>query len=157
MGVENFLDHASTTISSRNVISSLNGLATGIVKHGGSLNSGERGRSLNYRTPAEVLNDLPNAVPTRLIADAGYDSEKNHELLREYLGIDSLIPPGVGRPTEKLPAGKWRCLMATAFDDEAYGQRWQAETVIRRGGCSSDTRARPSPPARTKPAAARWA
>ncbi|MBI1370669.1 MAG: transposase [Planctomycetes bacterium] len=30
----------------------------------------------------------------------------------------------------KLPAGKWRWLMATDFDDETYGQRWQVETVM---------------------------
>jgi hypothetical protein len=30
----------------------------------------------------------------------------------------------------KLSVGKWRWLMATAFDDETYGQRWQVETVM---------------------------
>lgn len=71
-----------------------------------------------------------NALPEQILADAGYDSEANHELLREYLEVESVIPPAVGRPTQKLPAGKWRWLMATSFDEEAYGQRWQAETVM---------------------------
>lgn len=80
--------------------------------------------------PALLSGFCKSAVPAQVVADAGYDSEKNHELLREYLSIDSLIPPRHGRPSEKLPAGKWRWLMATAFDEEAYGQRWQAETVM---------------------------
>jgi len=71
-----------------------------------------------------------NAVPRCLLADAGYDSESNHELLREELGIDSVIPPKHGRPTRKLPLGKWRCLMAIDFQQEIYGQRWQIETVM---------------------------
>lgn len=46
------------------------------------------------------------------------------------LEIESVIPPAAGRPTDNLPTGKWRWLMATDFDHEAYGQRWQAETVM---------------------------
>jgi len=71
-----------------------------------------------------------NAIPEQLLADAGYDSEANHELLREYLEIDSIIPPTAGRPTDKLPTGKWRREMALNFDDETFGQRWQCETVM---------------------------
>ena len=69
-------------------------------------------------------------VPDQLLLDAGYDSEQNHEMLREYLGIESVIPAKIGRPTNKLPKGKWRRLMATNFNDESYGQRWQVETVM---------------------------
>jgi len=71
-----------------------------------------------------------NAIPEQVLADAGYDSEMNHELLRDYLGIDSIIPATSGRPTDKLPTGKYRYLMQTEFDDESYGQRWQSETVM---------------------------
>lgn len=71
-------------------------------------------------------------LPDTMLLDAGYDSENNHELLREYLEIESIIPPKIGRPTDKLPTGKWRWLMATNFDpEEIYGQRWQVETVMR--------------------------
>lgn len=73
---------------------------------------------------------VPNAVPEQLLADAGYDSEMNHELLRDEMKIDSLIPAKIGRPTDKLPAGGYRFQMQTDFDDEAYGQRWQVETVM---------------------------
>jgi len=71
-----------------------------------------------------------NAVPECMLADAGYDSEMNHRLLRDYLGIESIIPPTIGRPTNKLPTGRWRWLMATSFNEEHYGQRWQVETVM---------------------------
>ena len=60
----------------------------------------------------------------------GCDREDNHELLREALEIESIIPPKAGRPTVKLHKGKWRWLMATDFDDERYTQRWQVETVM---------------------------
>jgi len=77
-----------------------------------------------------MSNFVHNVVPGRLLADAGYDSEDNHVMLREYLGIDSIIPAASGRPTARLPTGKYRYLMQTAFDDEAYGQRWQSETTF---------------------------
>ncbi len=46
------------------------------------------------------------------------------------MGIESIIPPEIGRPTENLPTDKWRWLMAADFDEESYGQRWQSETVM---------------------------
>jgi hypothetical protein len=78
-----------------------------------------------------LLNGMcANAVPERLLADAGYDSQHNHRLLREHYGVESIIPATIGRPTAALPTDRWRWLMATAFDEETYGQRWQAETVM---------------------------
>lgn len=64
-----------------------------------------------------------------LTADAGYDSEKAHTFAREQYGIRTIIPPRIGRPTHKLPKGKWRKVMATRFNKKLYGQRWQVETV----------------------------
>ena len=75
----------------------------------------------------------PNVWPDQLLADAGYDSESNHQLLRERCGVESVIPPRHGRPPKRpdhLPAGKWRWLMATDFNEDGYGQRWQVETVM---------------------------
>ena len=71
-----------------------------------------------------------NVVFDQLVADAGYDSEPNHELLRERFGVQSIIPAKAYRPTKQLPRGKWRWLMATQWDQETYGQRWQVETVM---------------------------
>ena len=65
-----------------------------------------------------------------LLADAGYDGEASHVLARDQYGMRTIIPPKIGRPTAKLPRGRWRRVMATRFNKVKYGQRWQAETVI---------------------------
>lgn len=65
-----------------------------------------------------------NVLFDQLLLHAGYDSEANHVMMREYLEVESIIPLTAGRPSDRLPTGKWRWLMATQFDEEAYGQRW---------------------------------
>ncbi len=64
-----------------------------------------------------------------LAADAGYDSEASHEYARQQLGIRSLIPPLIGRRTEKPPAGYWRRHMKGRLHNTRYSSRWQVETV----------------------------
>jgi len=65
-----------------------------------------------------------------LVADAGYDGEEpSHRFAREEHGIRSIIPNRVGRPTTKLPTGRYRRIMATRFPKALYGQRWQIETI----------------------------
>jgi len=64
-----------------------------------------------------------------LLADAGFDSESAHVFAREEHGMRTLIPPTRGRPTKKLPSGRWRRMMATRFNKKKYRQRWQVETV----------------------------
>jgi hypothetical protein len=64
-----------------------------------------------------------------LTADAGYDSEASHTYAREQRGVRTLIPPRIGRPTEKPPSGYWRRQMAAHLGHSRYGQRWQVETV----------------------------
>jgi transposase len=63
-----------------------------------------------------------------LLADADYDAEWVHEHVRTY-SIRTIIPPERGRPTDKLPVGRWRRRMKQWFDKAKYGQRWQTETV----------------------------
>jgi len=68
------------------------------------------------------------------VADAGYDGESSHELIRDDMTCQSIIPPSIGRPTDKPPATHYRALMARLLADDpkvqaAYGQRWQVETV----------------------------
>lgn len=64
-----------------------------------------------------------------IVADAGFDSEANHQLARDALGIQSLIPAAHGRPPAGEPAGRYRKQMKRHLGQSRYGQRWQVETV----------------------------
>lgn len=77
----------------------------------------------------KAVTEAEKNVHSRILtADAGYDSEKAHLFARTH-HIRTIIPPRIGRPTIKLPSGKWRKVMATRFNKLLYGQRWQVETV----------------------------
>jgi hypothetical protein len=67
---------------------------------------------------------------TTVLADAGFDSEKNHRHARQRRQVRSVIPATIGRPTDKPPTGRYRRLMKRRLDKDycRYGQRWQAET-----------------------------
>jgi hypothetical protein len=68
--------------------------------------------------------------PERICADAGYDSEPNHHFARNEHGIRTIIPPAIGRPTDKPARGRYRRLMQVSFDRVAYRDRCQVETVV---------------------------
>jgi hypothetical protein len=81
-----------------------------------------------------LLFDAWRRADVRVVAaDAGYDSEDNHRIGRLDMGVRTVIPPDIGRPSDKPPATRFRRLMRQRFDREAakvtYGQRWQVETV----------------------------
>ena len=65
-----------------------------------------------------------------LPADAGYDSEPAHRLVRERLGARSIIPARSGRPTSRPPTGPYRRRMARRFPRKRYGRRWQIESAF---------------------------
>lgn len=78
-----------------------------------------------------ALDQAHRRLPlSTLLADAGYDSEATHVYAREGRGVRTLIPALIGRPTSKLPTGRWRKVMATRLHRTRYGQRWQVETTI---------------------------
>jgi hypothetical protein len=81
-----------------------------------------------------VLDQLPRSQTVlHLVADAGFDSAYNHQLLRDWHGIRSTIPPEHGRPPKDpntLPTDKYRRLMKTRFNKKAHGKRSQVETVF---------------------------
>jgi hypothetical protein len=70
-----------------------------------------------------------------VVADAGFDSEKNHRIARLDLDVRSVIPAQIGRRRKDggPPSGRFRRLMHHRFkrkaDKKVYGQRWQSETV----------------------------
>lgn len=68
----------------------------------------------------------------RALLDAGYDSEGMHELIRDELDAESVIPPKSGPRTRKWPKTRWRREMKRRFPREVYGQRWQVESVFSR-------------------------
>jgi hypothetical protein len=80
-----------------------------------------------------LVHSWKRAAVKTVVADAGYDSEANHCMARQDMSVRSIIPPGIGRPTSKLPTGRWRRHMAKRFarkaDQKVYGQRSQSETV----------------------------
>jgi len=61
--------------------------------------------------------------------DAGYDAEHAHQFVREECDICTIIPNRIGRPTTKLPSGKYRRMMALTFNKKLYGKRWYIETI----------------------------
>jgi hypothetical protein len=90
-----------------------------------------RGPSVDVNQFRHPLDRAARHVSIRhLLADAGYDSEANHQYAREIHHIQTIIPARAGRPTRKLPKTKYRRIMATDFDKKTYGQRAQAETVF---------------------------
>jgi hypothetical protein len=68
--------------------------------------------------------------PDSALADAGYDSEANHSYARVRHRVRSFMPAKHGRPTNKLPTGRFRRQMKLRLNKDygQYGQRWQAET-----------------------------
>jgi len=94
---------------------------------------GTRGPTPDVHQLPNVLDQFPGSVRIEhLLADAGYDSEANHVLLRQECGIRSTIPPKHGRPRKEgtLPSGRYRRLMSQRFNQAAYSQRSQVETVM---------------------------
>ncbi len=91
----------------------------------------ERGPGRDAGHFKEILGKLPDDLVVRSIAaDGGYDSETNHQHANELKNIRTIIPPKIGKPTGKLPKGRYRRKMKLHWDSKSYGQRWQAETVF---------------------------
>src|SRR5208282_5550720 len=73
----------------------------------------------------------------KVVGDAGYDSEANHRIARQDMGLQSIIPPEIGRRSQSgvPPSGRWRRRMKRllASSDSrkrcGYTKRWQVETV----------------------------
>jgi len=94
---------------------------------------------VNLFEPAMVRASW-NLEADRVLADAGYDSEPNHCIARQGLGIRSSVIKlnrrGRFRKNSRgrrlIPKGIYRQQMARRFHHRKYGQRWQAESVISR-------------------------
>jgi transposase len=96
----------------------------------------------------------------RVLADAAFDSEENHRLGRQGLGVRStVIPLNRRNRGRKWPATRYRRQMVKRFRQKpkgsrhkrVYGQRWQVESAFSRhkrllgsalGGKSDESRKR---------------
>jgi hypothetical protein len=87
------------------------------------------GPDITHFEPA-LLGALGRVRLETLYADPGYDAEWVHVVGREMLGVRTVIPPRIGRPTDKPPSGEYRRLMSQRIHLTCYGQRWQDETVF---------------------------
>jgi hypothetical protein len=88
----------------------------------------------------QLLFDAWRRVPNKrfkVVADAGYDGEHNHELARNDMGLRSIIPATVGRTprNEDRVRRRWRRRMRRQLKTKrsrrhcGYTQRWQIETA----------------------------
>jgi Transposase DDE domain/Transposase domain (DUF772) len=79
----------------------------------------------------------PGRSLSKVVADAGYDAEYNHELARYDMSIRSIILAKIGRQfvDGSPPRGRWRRCMRRWLETKrsrqccGYTQRWQVETV----------------------------
>lgn len=77
---------------------------------------------------APLATQAVHRWPTdRILADAAFDSEVNHQYLRQTLGVESIIP--AKRPLAPSSHG-FRQLMRTSFPTQLYRQRAQVESVF---------------------------
>jgi hypothetical protein len=90
-----------------------------------------RGPSPDMATLIPTLQRLGKQIRLEtLLADAGYDSERNHEYARDCRRIRTIIPARAGRRTDNLPATKYRRKMKQRFNRRLYRKRAQVETVF---------------------------
>jgi transposase len=69
----------------------------------------------------------------RVLGDAAFDSEANHRLCREALGVRStVIPLNRRNRGRRWPRTRYRRQMKKRFFKQVYGQRWQAESAFSR-------------------------
>ncbi|HVT87430.1 MAG TPA: transposase [Tepidisphaeraceae bacterium] len=82
--------------------------------------------------PEALLKASWNLEIDRLLAGGGYDSEPNHQMAREGLGIRSTVINLNRRRTRRWPQQRFRRQMRKCFHRRKYRQRWQVESVISR-------------------------
>jgi len=68
----------------------------------------------------------------RLLGDSGFDSEPNHRLARQGLGIRSTVIKLNPRGSRRWPKTFYRRQMKRRFHRQKYAQRAQAESVFSR-------------------------
>jgi hypothetical protein len=86
-----------------------------------------QGPGSDVRALPGLLAVAARGAPIRLVlADAEFDSEPNHEYIRQHLGAPSIIPA----KRRGIPNGAIRNQMFRAFPKKPYRQRAKIETVF---------------------------
>jgi hypothetical protein len=69
-------------------------------------------------------------LPSKLLADAGYDAEWVHQVCREKWKVESWIKPVVHRKDGSLGGIHRSGMTREALDQAGYGKRWHIESFI---------------------------
>lgn len=86
-----------------------------------------QGPGSDVRALPGLLEVAARGAPLRLVlADAEFDSEPNHEFIRQRLGAQSIIPA----KRRSIPQGTIRNQMFRAFPKKPYRQRAKIETIF---------------------------
>jgi IS5 family transposase len=77
----------------------------------------------------ELIDQARQVAPVQVVlADAEFDSERNHQHVRQIVGAQSVIPPKRSRPEWKIKG--FRALMRQDFPQNLYRQRVQVESIF---------------------------
>jgi len=77
----------------------------------------------------QLMDQAHQVVPLQVVlADAEFDSERNHQHVRQIIGAQSVIPPKRSRPEWKINGV--RALMRQDFPKKLYRQRVQVESIF---------------------------
>jgi transposase len=92
-----------------------------------------KGPSTDCHQLKEALEIAVDNMPVKsLLADSGFDSESNHRLCRQQLGINSTIAVNERNLKYGKIGGFFRKAMKRRFPNKKYRQRWQVESVFSR-------------------------
>jgi hypothetical protein len=69
-----------------------------------------------------------------VVLDAGFDGEHNHELARRDMGVRSIVPPRIGRPSKdaaaRRPRSRWRRRMYEHFRAGGGGVTYRKRAAV---------------------------
>ena len=78
-----------------------------------------------------IIERASNIMPLSIVvADKGYDSEVNHEFVREHLNAVSIIPARYEDVPVWRTHGRYRKQMKRGYDKKLYSQRNKNETIL---------------------------
>src|SRR5260370_9310841 len=87
-----------------------------------------QGPWVDTRALPGLVDAAVRRAPLRVVlADAEFDSEANHQHIRQRCSAQSIIP---AQPRRGIPRGTLRRQMYRAFPQKEYGQRAKVETVL---------------------------